>query len=88
LDIIYAYLKYFSGLPWIDPELSLKTWSDENLNISFAVSVPFRNSKSTESVMLPLMIMTDNGPTIMGRQWFTTVRVSVNPLGTEVHCHS
>lgn len=73
-----TYKEHFSHIQLRKPTVNLSTWSKEELPIlgSIVVDVKLHDCKAS----LPLVVMNQDGPTLMGRDWFSHLNVSVSAI--------
>ena len=69
---------YFNHIPLEPSDIQLKTYNGEPIEIkgSFTATVNYKS----QCAELPLIVVAGNGPSLLGRNWLTTIRLDWNSI--------
>lgn len=80
------YGKYLSHIPLQSPSIGLRTWSAERLPVAVEILVDVQ--RMNFKAMLALIVMSVDGPRLLGRSWFKAVGVHVTGVDSSSSiCH-
>ena len=77
------YSEHFSSVKLADPQLEMKTWSHQNLQIAGVFEATVQRKSFTAS--LPLIVLKESGQALLGRAWFHKLGIMVDILNKVPH---